>query len=114
MGVSDTGQKGRAAASRAGRASGEKGEKGQTTITIDMLREHMKTNETFDRIIDVFAKLDTDGSGQVDHKEFETGVMGTIANCDPADVFELFCEVDQDGSGQISYLELKESFRAAD
>ena len=88
-------------------------QKGQSTITVDMLFDNMKNNDTFDRIIDVFTKMDQDGSGFIDATEFTEGVMCEIENCNPGDVSDLFHEIDVDRSGQISYYELKDALHAA-
>ena len=82
-------------------------------LTIDTLRATMRESDTFERIVDMFQRFDSDHSGLIDMREFTLAVMEIVEDCDPEDVENLFCEIDHDNSGQISYIELKDTFRAA-
>ena len=84
-----------------------------TMISADVLRKRMLRPDTFDRIIDLFPKVDTDGNGSLDEQEFTNAINQTIDDANPADVTKLFREIDRDRSGLISYEELKDAFRTA-
>ena len=88
-------------------------ERNDSTISIDILRAHLRDMNNLNRIVDLFQKFDADSSGLVNMEEFTNAVMEIVEEVDPDDVADLFCEIDHDQSGEISYLEMKDAFRAA-
>merc|ERR1711981_313445 len=65
----------------------------------------IKKNST--RLSDIFAKIDTDGSGCVTYKEFRRGLHQVGIKLSTKEVHELCRGLDKDNDGEVSYLELK-------
>ena len=63
------------------------------------------------RVLDIWRKLDADGSGQVDIKEFIKGLSSCFPNASKADMKALFHECDRDGNGTVQYDELVRTLR---
>jgi len=59
------------------------------------------------KLSDIFAKIDTDGSGSVTYKEFRRGLFQVGIKLSTKEVHELCTGLDKDGDGDVSYLELK-------
>jgi len=59
------------------------------------------------KLADIFAKIDTDGSGNVTYKEFRRGLFKVGIKLNTKEVHELCKGLDKDGDGVVSYLELK-------
>ena len=82
----------------------------RTTKHTDSLRQVVNTN--LQRVMDIFHHLDTDDSGEVDRREFHTGILTLVGNEHPAsELDELFDMIDTSGDGRISYRELYRTIR---
>jgi len=59
------------------------------------------------KLSDIFARMDLDGSGTVTYKEFRRGLFEVGIKLNTKEVTELCQALDKDGDGDVSYLELK-------
>ena len=57
------------------------------------------------RVVDIFRKMDADGSGTVDCSEFQKAVLMLGVHASDESCNAIFDEYDQDGSGQLVYSE---------
>jgi len=69
-------------------------------LTMALKKNHGKLSE-------IFAKIDTDGSGSVTYKEFRRGLFQVGIKLSTKETHELCTGLDKDGDGDVSYLELK-------
>ena len=82
----------------------------RTTMHTDSLRQVVNAN--LQRVMDIFHQLDTDDSGEVDRREFHTGILTLVGNEHPtSELDELFDTIDTSGDGRISYRELYRTIR---
>ena len=82
----------------------------RTTKHTDSLRQVVNAN--LQRVMDIFHHLDTDDSGEVDRREFHTGILTLVGNEHPtSELDELFDTIDTSGDGRISYRELYRTIR---
>ncbi|KAL1526061.1 hypothetical protein AB1Y20_020882 [Prymnesium parvum] len=67
------------------------------------------------RVVDVFRRIDTNHSGEIDFEEFRhaiiTRVPASERDFDEHDIVKLFNEFDRDGDGRISYQEFQKSIK---
>ena len=64
------------------------------------------------RVLDSFRDLDTDGSGELELKEFGKAIISMgFVDATKADIEATFAALDSDGSGKISYKELDKRLR---
>ena len=79
------------------------------------IHERLCESAVCERLVDVFHKFDTDGSGEVDVKEFANAVVATLEaeglRARREECAEVFREYDRDSSGRITYSELKETLQ---
>ena len=60
------------------------------------------------QLSDLFAKIDKDGSGELDSREFRAGMLQIGLTFEDAEISALFAHMDNDGSGTISTVEFIE------
>jgi Ca2+-binding EF-hand superfamily protein len=78
--------------------------------TASCLRAELASNMA--RVLDVFRRLDSDGSGEVDRREFHHGIRTTLTGeFTKAEVDDVFNAIDESGDGKISYRELQRTLR---
>ena len=82
-----------------------------TPMTAGALREVIGGGGCMPRVIDVFRKIDVDGSGQVELKEFTKGLLAVIPGADEDAIVDLFHEIDIDRSGSVAYEEMARALR---
>ena len=89
----------------------KKGGKGASLMG---LRASLRQTDVMDKLIDMFHKFDSDGSGSVDQREFANAIMAVVDGARRQDANDLFQEFDTDGGGTITYAEMRETMRVQD
>ena len=78
---------------------------------VQSLREVLKSMDVLERVVDIFKRYDTDGSGEIDENEFQMAMLASIPNASKAEIATMFREFDADHSGTISYHEMRASLK---
>ena len=78
---------------------------------VQSLREVLKSMDVLERVVDIFKRYDTDGSGEIDEHEFQMAMQASIPNASKTEILTMFREFDADSSGTISYHEMRASLK---
>ena len=80
---------------------------------VELLRTFLRgaLQGSLSRVVDLFKRLDTNGGGWIDRREFRQAIRAMGFDAPREEVDAIFDEVDADGSGKVSYRELHKLLR---
>eukprot|EP01046_Picozoa_sp_COSAG06_P004743 COSAG06_NODE_203_length_20332_cov_14.679978_11_plen_1688_part_00 len=74
-------------------------------VELCVTRIHSWLKRSGRQLSDLFTKIDQDGSGELDSREFRVGMLQIGLTFEDAEISALFAHMDSDGSGTISTIE---------